>query len=275
MTPPLPRLVKKLLRTVANHDPDYYDMHDDPDEAWFAKLYVERICRHAEAAGLTPPVSVLDAGCQAGRLAVPLGERGFSITGIDTSGFALRRARLHARSSGVRARFVKGDLLKVLTGTRERFDIVLCAEVVYLSPRYRDMIRVLADAVKPGGLLCISHRPKMYYLLESLRHGNPEAVRMVLTSGEGQFKGPFPERGYYNWQTDGELRELYRGLGFDAVSVYPIDQTSWLSGVPPSQLADRARQFWLDAELSLQSDEHGPCARYALVIASKGRADAA
>ena len=267
-----PRPVKKLLRAVVNYDPDYYDMHDDADESWFAKLYVERIRRRAEEAGITPPASVLEAGCQAGRLVVPLARLGFSVTGIDTSAFALRRAAAHVREAGLNAAFIRGNLLKVLEGGRRRYDIVVCAEVLYLAPNYRPLLEALAGAVAPGGLLCVSHRPKMYYLLESLRHGDLESARRVLTGGEGRFPGPLPERGYYNWQTDQELRALYGALGLDRIAVYPIDQTSWLSGVPPSQLAEGARRLWLDAELSLESQEDGPCARYALVIAEKRRA---
>ena len=260
---------KKLLRVVADHDPDYYDMHDDPDEAWFAGLYVERIRRRAEQAGITPPATVLEAGCQAGRLVVPLARLGFDVTGIDTSSFALRRARRHAKVAGVSARFIRGDLLTVLQHPRQRYDIVVCAEVLYLSPRYREMLQLLFRAVKPGGLLCVSHRPKMYYLLESLRHGDIDSARRVLAGGEGRFPGPFPERGYYNWQTEEELVALYRGLGVEETAVYPIDQMSWLSGTPPSRLTERARSLWFDAEMQLESGEGGPCERYALVIASK------
>ena len=37
------RAVRKILRAVAGYDPDYYDMHDDPNERFFAQLYLERI----------------------------------------------------------------------------------------------------------------------------------------------------------------------------------------------------------------------------------------
>ena len=131
------------------------------------------------------------------------------------------------------------------------------------------MLQRLARAVKPGGLLCVSHRPKTYYLLEALRHGNAAAARHVLTSGEGRFEGPHPDRGYYNWQTEEELLALYRDLGLGETAVYPIDQMSWLSGTPPSRLTEHARALWFDAEMQLESGEGGPCARYALVIASK------
>ena len=263
------KVARKLLR-AANYDPDYYDMRADPDESAFASLYIERIRVRAEAAGIRPPATVLEAGCQAGRLVIPLAAAGFQVTGLDASGFALRRARAHARQAGVRARFIRGDILKVLRDPRHRYDIVICAEVVYLSPRYRDILAALAAAVKPGGLLCVSHRPKMYYLLEALRHGRAESARRVLAGGEGSIDVPGTAGAYFNWQTDQELRELYGGLGFRDVEVYPIDQVFWLSGVAPSHLEERVRNLWLTADLAVESVAGGPCSRYALVIASKG-----
>src|SRR3989338_8532648 len=97
------KTVRKLLRAVADYDPDYYDMYADPNEAFFAQLYLERIRRHAEAAGIRSGAAVLEAGCQAGRLVVPMAKMGFAVTGVDTSGFGLRRAREHAKQAGVNA----------------------------------------------------------------------------------------------------------------------------------------------------------------------------
>ena len=263
------RTARKVLRAAAGYDPKYYDMYADPDEAAFASLYLERIRRRAEAAGIRPPAIVLEAGCQAGRLAIPLAKAGFRVTGVDASGFALRRARANARRAGVRARFIRGDILNVLRDPRHRYDIVICAEVLYLSPRYREILAALARAVNPGGLLCVSHRPKMYYLLEALRHGKAESARRVLNAGEGSLDNPGSAGSYFNWQTDQELRVLYGALGLGAVEVYPIDQVFWLSGVAPSGLEERARSLWLAADLAVESVAGGPCSRYALVIASK------
>src|SRR3989338_3141125 len=109
------KTVRKVLRAVADYDPDYFDMYADAAEAVFARLYVERVLRHASAAGIRPPSTLLEAGCQAGRLVVPFAKAGFRGTGIDTSGFALRRAREHAKAAGVEAAFIQGDLLQVLS----------------------------------------------------------------------------------------------------------------------------------------------------------------
>ena len=262
------RLVRKLLR-LANYDPDYYDMHADPDEAAFGSLYLDRIRLRAEAAGIRPPATVLEAGCQAGRLVIPLAKAGFCVTGVDASGFAIGRARVHAREAGVRARFIRGDILRVLRDPRQRYDLIVCAEVLYLSPRYREILTALAAAVNPGGLLCVSHRPRMYYLLEALRQGKVESARSVLVRGEGAFDGEGSTGTYFNWQTDEELRALYGALGLQNIEVYPIDQVFWLSGTAPSQLEERVRKIWLAADMAVESMAGGPCSRYALVIASK------
>lgn len=263
------KVVRKVLRAVADYDPDYYDMHDDPDEAFFARLYLERIKTHAALAQIRPPATVLDAGCQAGRLLVPLAQAGFQVTGIDTSRFALRRARKHAAAAGVEASLIQGDILEVLQqNARRQYDMVVCMEVLYLVERYRAMLAALAGAVKPGGLLCVSHRPQQYFLLEALRHRHYKTAHLVLTSSEGHFDGPFPEKGYYNWQTEAILRQMYKGLGLEWVALYPIDRYAWLSGIAPSRLTDQQRAAWLQSELE-PSTATDTCARYVLAIARR------
>jgi len=258
------KVLRKVLRAVADYDPDYYDMYADANEAFFGRLYLAHITRHAEAAGIHPPATVLEAGCQAGRLAVPLARLGFQVTGIDTSGFALRRAREHARAAGVEAAFLRGDLVEVLRDHPSRYDIVVCAEVVYLSPRYRQMLEALARAVRPGGLLCVSHRPKLYYLLEALRRYDLSSARAVFDRSEGSFG----DSAYYNWQTAEQLHQLYGTLGLRVIGMYPIDWLVWLSGMQPAQLTEAQRDQWLELELRLGA-EVGTCARYMLVVAGK------
>jgi ubiquinone/menaquinone biosynthesis C-methylase UbiE len=260
------KLTRKLLRTVANHDPVYYDMYEDSNESWFARLYLERIIRHAEQAGIRPPASLLEAGCQAGRLAIPLARHGFKVTGIDTSGFALRRARRHAISAGVRATFVRGDFVEALRRRPERrFDLAVCAEVAYLSPQYRQMLVALAEALRPGGLLFVSHRPKFYYLIEAIRQYDTSTAAEVLRRGEG----PFRESQYYNWQSEEELRALYGSLGLRWVALHPIDQLAWLSRIDLKQLTPEQHAQWLELELRGAPDLAATCSRFVLVVAEK------
>ncbi len=240
-------------------------MYADANEASFARLYLERIVRHAEQAGIVPPSIVLEAGCQTGRLVIPMAQRGFDVTGVDTSGFALRRAQVHAKAAGVSARFVKGDVLDVLRRQGSpQYDLVVCAEVLYLSRQYREILEALARAVRPGGLLCVSHRPKFYYLIEALKQYDLATAQQVLSSGEGPFRGSE----YYNWQTEEELRAWYADLGLEWLAVYPIDRLAWLTGTDLAQLTEEARAHWIAFELD-PATQGALCARYVFVIARR------
>ncbi len=259
------KMLRKVLRAVADVDPDYFDMYADPQEACFARLYLERIRCHAAAAGIAPPASIVEAGCQAGRLVVPLAREGYAVTGIDTSGFALRRARAHAKRAGVQAAFVRGDLGAVLArDPSRRYDMAVCAEVLYLTPRYRELLAMLAGAVRPGGLVFVSHRSRDYYLLEALRADDPAAAAGVLGRGEGAFR----DSKYYNWQTEAQLRSLYASVGLTWNALYPIDRIAWLTGLTPGALDAAGRERWLQAELEL-SESPAMCTRYVLVVASR------
>ena len=257
------KTVRKVLRAVADYDPDYYDMYEDPNEALFARLYVERILAHASEAGCAPPATLLEAGCQAGRLVVPFAKAGYRVTGVDTSGFALRRARRHAQATQVDAEFVEGDIVDVLARHPEwQYDVVVCAEVVYLSRQYQQILQALAHAARPGGLICVSHRPKWYYLIEALRQADLRTAMSVLERAEG----PFRDSTYYNWQTEDDLRSLYGSLGLQWVAMYPIDRCAWLTGLDPSRLTAEEREQLFAVERAQAS---AALARYVLVIAQR------
>ena len=82
-------------------------------------------------------------------------------------------------------------------------------------------------------------------------------------------EGPFRDSRYYNWQTEAELRALYRSLGLVWIAMHPIDRLAWLGGISPAQLTDEQRGEWLRVELALPSEAAGMCARYMLVVAAK------
>lgn len=259
------RIVRKVLRVVADHDPDYYDMSQAPSETYSAPFYVERILDQAGRLGIEAPATLLEAGCQTGRLAVAFASRGFNVTGIDASGFALRRARRHMRSAGVRMELKQGDLVRVLEASPDRrYDIVVCAEVLYQCPSYRDMLGALIRAVRPGGLLCVSHRTRLYYMIEALRQADVESAGAVLERSEG----PFRDSAYFNWQTRDELSALYQGLGMRWLADHPIDRLRWLADLDAAKLSPAQQQRLRELEGRL-GDEGGGFARYLLVLAQR------
>ncbi len=95
---------------------------------------------------------VLDIAAGSGRHGLWLAERGWSVTRVDISDQGLAIARRRARGRNLDVEFVECDLESVHSAGAEgwagRFDLVL--GFFYLQ---HDLFPVLADALKPGGLL--------------------------------------------------------------------------------------------------------------------------
>ncbi|WOQ69601.1 class I SAM-dependent methyltransferase [Microbacterium limosum] len=113
-----------------------------------------------DVAGNLSPGSALDLGCGEGADAIWLAERGWSVTGVDLSPTAARRATDAARAAGIgedRARFVAADLT---AWSPERSVDLVAATFLHSMvelPRAA-ILRRAATWVAPGGhLLVIAH----------------------------------------------------------------------------------------------------------------------
>ncbi len=269
------KVLRKIRRAILRDEPTYYDMFLNSGERYFAQLYLHAIRQHLAAhpepfdrlrAGFVEgerPLKLLDAGCQAGRLAVPLALDGHRVTGVDSSGVGLKRAAQHARQCGVSLTLVRAELSRWLArAPAGRFDAVICTEVLYLRPNHRQLLCGLLRVLRSGGLCFISHRPPAYYLVEALQRGDREAARTVLSGAEGKLFGS-----YYNWQDRGELEALYRENGVEVQRIVPIGLLSWLT-VNPERLEVKERGELLETELA-SADACPGGGRYLLVIGRK------
>jgi SAM-dependent methyltransferase len=122
--------------------------------------YDERFRRLAEA-GRNPhgeadlvasygPVSVLDAGCGTGRVAIELARRGVAVLGVDADPEMIAAARRKAPD----LEWVHADLADL--DRPERFDLVVLAGnvVPYVAPHRRaDAVAACAAHLVPGGRL--------------------------------------------------------------------------------------------------------------------------
>jgi SAM-dependent methyltransferase len=148
----------------------------------------------AEVEGLAPG-RALDLACGAGRNAVWLAERGWSVLGADFSDVALENARGLAAERGVDVEWVQADLREWEPPTRA-FDLVV---VLYLQVPGDELSSALAnaaEAIAPGGtILVIGHH------LENLENGyggpsnpavlyTPEQVAAALGGLEIEKAGP-------------------------------------------------------------------------------------
>ena len=239
------KIVRKIRRAITMDEPGYYDMYLNEGERFFARLYLHQIQRTLEDQGMTGPLKLLDAGCQTGRLAIPLAKDGHQVTGVDTGGIAVHKARQHARNAGVPLQLIRADLGQWLPRQPAgSFDAVLCNEVLYLRENWRKLLQGLIRLLRPDGLCFISHRPPSFYMAEASEHQDQEAVRTLLSgASEGKVLGS-----YYNWQKRDELRRIYEESGIQVLKIVPI----WLLSrtVNPEKITEEQRELLFQEEIS-------------------------
>ena len=212
------KLKRSLNRHLFGKDPEYHDPYEDPAEQFYARIYLRYLEEQIGIRFRNQPASILDVGCHTGRLSVPLARAGHRVTAIDSSRFHLKRAERHAREEGTQCQFMRGDAFqRILHFKPESFDLVLCTEVLYQRPDFREQMEKLLRLVNSGGLLATSHRTLFFYLSGALASRDWDEARSILGHSEGEIQGS-----YFNWQTPEEIRDLYRGLGVELLTLRPI-----------------------------------------------------
>jgi trans-aconitate methyltransferase len=101
-------------------------------------------------------LQVLDAGCGDGLLALAIAKRhpAWALTGVDLNEELLGGARKRAAARGLpNVRFVPGNLEEPLP-ERER-DAVTAVECLSEIPDDRQALRMMRDALRPGGLIVV------------------------------------------------------------------------------------------------------------------------
>lgn len=95
---------------------------------------------------------ILDIGCGAGLVTVPLAADGHEMVGVDRSISSLSEAREHAHRRGVRAVFCAQDAL-ALDEPDATFDVALLLDVLEHVEDPAAMVREAVRVVKPGGAI--------------------------------------------------------------------------------------------------------------------------
>ena len=122
------------------------------DERYRLGAYEDRTHPSAWLERWVPDVTVgraLDVPCGAGRNALYLASRGFSVTGIDISAVALARAEATARASGLSVDWIRRDL-DTGHGVTGPFELIVMIHYVDL-----DLVAACADLLAPGGHLVV------------------------------------------------------------------------------------------------------------------------
>ena len=100
------------------------------------------------------PGDALDLGCGGGGDAIGLAQRGWNVTGVDSSPKSVRSANISAQRAGVRAQFLRADF-----GTWRPtglFDLVISLFALPPPGVAREAVLALArQSLAPGGLLVV------------------------------------------------------------------------------------------------------------------------
>jgi 2-polyprenyl-6-hydroxyphenyl methylase/3-demethylubiquinone-9 3-methyltransferase len=100
-------------------------------------------------------LSLVDIGCGGGLVAEPMARLGACVAGIDPTVRNIEIAKLHAAESGLAIDY-RSALAEDLVGAGEKFDIVLCLEVVEHVPDVGTFVKLIRQLLAPGGLLIVS-----------------------------------------------------------------------------------------------------------------------
>ncbi len=153
------------MKSIQRSRKDDMSLADETHEAFWEQRYMST----ATPSGRRPsgvlvrfaqdrtPGTALDLGCARGDDAVWLARNGWSVTGVDVSGTALKAAETAAHAAGVSEKtvFERHDLDKSFP--HGSFDLVIA--MFLHSPVALDrnnILRRAADSVSPGGLLLIA-----------------------------------------------------------------------------------------------------------------------
>jgi 2-polyprenyl-6-hydroxyphenyl methylase/3-demethylubiquinone-9 3-methyltransferase len=94
---------------------------------------------------------ILDVGCGGGILSETLAEAGAQVTGIDLSRDSVEAAREHAKRGGLKIDYEAADVDQIRREWAERFDAVMCMEMLEHVPEPRKIVEGCTQVLKPGG----------------------------------------------------------------------------------------------------------------------------
>jgi SAM-dependent methyltransferase len=136
--------------------------HPEEEKAYREK---QRSITHREAEDLcrlmdlAPGSRILDVYCGNGRHAVELAQKGFEVTGVDTSFSRITFARNWARDEGFSASFLMGDAQFLPLGRVFEAVVILGGSFTHFLHEEKNisLLRGLRKVLKPGGLLLIDN----------------------------------------------------------------------------------------------------------------------
>lgn len=163
-------------------------------------------------------VSVLDVGCGGGLLSEALARLGADVVGLDASQKAVEIAQAHAKDAQFRGslRYVHGNVEDMV----ERFDLVVCSEVIEHVPNVERLVQILCSLNAGGKVGCV---------FSTL---NRTAVSYALGIIVGEYVLGLVPPGTHDWNkfvTPEELRNLLAQESYENVSIRGLRYNPWIA----------------------------------------------
>jgi SAM-dependent methyltransferase len=111
--------------------------HYDPDKHPMRREGVDYILRF-----IKPEYSVLDLGCSRGEITRRVAEKAKSVVGVDQNAEAIAAAKEHERDN---LQFFHGDARDFLTGSSERFDVLILSHILEHLDDPEEFLRQFKD----------------------------------------------------------------------------------------------------------------------------------
>ena len=212
------------MRALFRYDPTFIDWYHHPALKETGAYYLKKIFLVLEEfKDQKENAKIVDLGCQAGRMVIPILQAGFKhVCGVDISGMKLQALRRNLRDLSLSADLQKMDLRDyVARCPSESVDVMISIETLYLCLNFESLIQDMVRVLKPGGYVIATFKTKSYFFTELILKNELEKARFVVQTSEGEVK----DLGR-NWQTQKELLSLLKTLGIECISsefYYPSD----------------------------------------------------
>jgi 2-polyprenyl-6-hydroxyphenyl methylase/3-demethylubiquinone-9 3-methyltransferase len=151
---------------------------------------------------------VLDIGCGGGLIAEPMTRLGAMVTGIDASEENIGVARAHAADMDLAIDY-RAAAAEDVAADGERYDVVLCLEIVEHVADLDGFLAAAASLVRPGGMLIVATLNR-----------TPQSYLFAIVGAEYVLR--WLPRGTHDWEKFVRPSELAAALRYNGLAVRDI-----------------------------------------------------
>jgi 2-polyprenyl-3-methyl-5-hydroxy-6-metoxy-1,4-benzoquinol methylase len=241
-----------------------YNMHASIGERYYAAVYLEQFLPYLRQ----EHQSILDIGCNYGRITIPLLKTGRTVLSTDLVPEYERYIRSKINVQENFSFRVQPILDTIQNRNNETFDVIICTELIHMFQHQGLILRSLWEMLNPDGIILTSHRTKGHYLYKSLIKGQHAMMKPIILEGRA---------GAFWCQTDTELIAMYEQQGFKNIALKGLGIFSGISPYDPwGHWMDPKRLVGYDKSELREMEDHPMVqqnfmnnARYIIVTAQK------